>query len=38
MDDMPWWGWALLALGAVGVLGAGANVRELRRYLKIRKM
>ena len=38
MDEMPWWGWALLALGALGAIGMGANVRELRRYLKIRKM
>jgi Family of unknown function (DUF6893) len=39
MDEgIPVWGWVVGALAALVAVGVGFNVKELRRYLKIRKM
>jgi hypothetical protein len=39
MDEgIPLWGWVLGAFAALAAVGVGFNIKELRRYLKIRKM
>jgi hypothetical protein len=39
MDEgIPLWGWVVGVLAALGAIGVGFNIKELRRYLKIRKM
>jgi hypothetical protein len=38
MDEFPAWGWVVGGLAALAAVGMAFNVKELRRYLKIRKM
>jgi Family of unknown function (DUF6893) len=38
MDEVPVWGWVAGAFAALAAVGLAFNMKELRRYLKIRKM
>jgi Family of unknown function (DUF6893) len=38
VDEVPLWGWVVGVIAALGAVGVGFNIKELRRYLKIRKM
>jgi hypothetical protein len=35
---MAWWGWVSGAAAVIVAAGVAANARELKRYLRIRKM